>query len=232
VQIYLISWPIHLQTKILNHTTLLRWLFYKVQSKNANILKRKTQPPRNKRQSYNPRDAWAPRPQLCKAKAEADEVRLREVRASAPARSLAETETKHHRLPKKKNPRFRRTPILLPNPSSSQSPPPHFPIPPVSGCPRPAGPRGGGSSGLPAGEHAPMEPRVANKFRLGRKLGSGSFGEIFLGSCCRFPPRLNVAARCESSRLFFLSPVVLMVCLFVWCCCCRYSRADERGGRD
>jgi casein kinase 1 len=26
-----------------------------------------------------------------------------------------------------------------------------------------------------------MEPRVANKFRLGRKLGSGSFGEIFLG---------------------------------------------------
>ncbi|CAD6231169.1 unnamed protein product [Miscanthus lutarioriparius] len=27
-----------------------------------------------------------------------------------------------------------------------------------------------------------MEPRVANKFRLGRKLGSGSFGEIFLGT--------------------------------------------------
>nr|XP_009400542.1 PREDICTED: casein kinase 1-like protein 2 isoform X3 [Musa acuminata subsp. malaccensis] len=27
-----------------------------------------------------------------------------------------------------------------------------------------------------------MEPRVANKFRLGRKVGSGSFGEIFLGT--------------------------------------------------
>lgn len=26
-----------------------------------------------------------------------------------------------------------------------------------------------------------METRVANKFRLGRKIGSGSFGEIFLG---------------------------------------------------
>lgn len=26
-----------------------------------------------------------------------------------------------------------------------------------------------------------MEPRVGNKFRLGRKIGSGSFGEIFLG---------------------------------------------------
>lgn len=27
-----------------------------------------------------------------------------------------------------------------------------------------------------------MEPRVGNKFRLGRKIGSGSFGEIYLGS--------------------------------------------------
>ncbi|XP_020587671.1 casein kinase I-like [Phalaenopsis equestris] len=27
-----------------------------------------------------------------------------------------------------------------------------------------------------------MEPRVANKFRLGRKIGSGSFGEIYLGT--------------------------------------------------
>ncbi|RWW18580.1 hypothetical protein GW17_00017425, partial [Ensete ventricosum] len=26
-----------------------------------------------------------------------------------------------------------------------------------------------------------MEPRVGNKFRLGRKIGSGSFGEIYLG---------------------------------------------------
>lgn len=27
-----------------------------------------------------------------------------------------------------------------------------------------------------------MEPRVGNKFRLGRKIGGGSFGEIYLGS--------------------------------------------------
>lgn len=28
---------------------------------------------------------------------------------------------------------------------------------------------------------AGMEPRVGGKFRLGRKIGSGSFGEIYLG---------------------------------------------------
>jgi casein kinase 1 len=27
-----------------------------------------------------------------------------------------------------------------------------------------------------------MEPRVGNKFRLGRKIGGGSFGEIYLGT--------------------------------------------------
>ncbi|KAB2025436.1 hypothetical protein ES319_D06G148100v1 [Gossypium barbadense] len=27
-----------------------------------------------------------------------------------------------------------------------------------------------------------MEPCVGNKFRLGRKIGSGSFGEIYLGT--------------------------------------------------
>ncbi|MQL79422.1 hypothetical protein Taro_011855, partial [Colocasia esculenta] len=47
--------------------------------------------------------------------------------------------------------------------------------------------RGGGESArchevvlLPVS--APMEPRVGNKFRLGRKIGSGSFGEIYLGT--------------------------------------------------
>jgi hypothetical protein len=33
-----------------------------------------------------------------------------------------------------------------------------------------------------------MEPRIGNKFRVGRKLGSGSFGEIYLGSLLSIPP--------------------------------------------
>lgn len=33
-----------------------------------------------------------------------------------------------------------------------------------------------------------MEPRVGNKFRLGRKIGSGSFGEIYLG---KFLPTIS-----------------------------------------
>jgi hypothetical protein len=29
--------------------------------------------------------------------------------------------------------------------------------------------------------HLPMEIRVGNKYKLGRKIGAGSFGEIYLG---------------------------------------------------
>jgi hypothetical protein len=29
---------------------------------------------------------------------------------------------------------------------------------------------------------APNEIRIANKYRLGRKIGAGSFGDIYLGS--------------------------------------------------
>lgn len=29
-----------------------------------------------------------------------------------------------------------------------------------------------------------MELRVGNKYRLGRKIGSGSFGDIYLGKQC------------------------------------------------
>jgi serine/threonine protein kinase len=33
-----------------------------------------------------------------------------------------------------------------------------------------------------AGNSGAMELRVGNKYRLGRKIGSGSFGDIYLGT--------------------------------------------------
>ena len=44
-----------------------------------------------------------------------------------------------------------------------------------------------------------MELRVGNKYRLGRKIGSGSFGDIYLG---KFP-----------LLLFFFSPCMCQISL-------------------
>ncbi|KAJ3671171.1 hypothetical protein LUZ60_008597 [Juncus effusus] len=43
-----------------------------------------------------------------------------------------------------------------------------------------------------------MEPRVGNKFRLGRKIGSGSFGEIYLGT--NIQTNEEVAIKLESVK--------------------------------
>ncbi|XP_027341793.1 casein kinase 1-like protein 2 [Abrus precatorius] len=43
-----------------------------------------------------------------------------------------------------------------------------------------------------------MEPRVGNKFRLGRKIGSGSFGEIYLGA--NIQTNEEVAIKLESVK--------------------------------
>ncbi|XP_065866749.1 casein kinase 1-like protein 2 [Euphorbia lathyris] len=43
-----------------------------------------------------------------------------------------------------------------------------------------------------------MEPRVGNKFRLGRKIGSGSFGEIYLGT--NFQTNEEVAIKLENAK--------------------------------
>ncbi|KAG8388402.1 hypothetical protein BUALT_Bualt02G0122200 [Buddleja alternifolia] len=46
-----------------------------------------------------------------------------------------------------------------------------------------------------------MEPRVGNKFRLGRKIGSGSFGEIYLGT--NFQTNEEVAIKLGAYLLAF-----------------------------
>jgi hypothetical protein len=47
-----------------------------------------------------------------------------------------------------------------------------------------------------------MELRVGHKFRLGRKIGSGSFGDIYIGVShrCRFRPSLRLLLVCSCSQ--------------------------------
>ena len=40
-----------------------------------------------------------------------------------------------------------------------------------------------------------MELRVGNKYRLGRKIGSGSFGDIYLGKLIIIPEKQNTKLR-------------------------------------
>ena len=54
-----------------------------------------------------------------------------------------------------------------------------------------------------------LELRVGNKYRLGRKIGSGSFGDIYLGTSAERIPRLGtlrVLGRCACTRGKFSPP--------------------------
>lgn len=46
-----------------------------------------------------------------------------------------------------------------------------------------------------------MELRVGNKYRLGRKIGSGSFGDIFLGAFLL--PTCSPSPACRAGRYIF-----------------------------
>jgi len=37
---------------------------------------------------------------------------------------------------------------------------------------------------MPLHADPPQDLRVGNKYRIGRKIGSGSFGDIYLGAYC------------------------------------------------
>ena len=52
-----------------------------------------------------------------------------------------------------------------------------------------------------------MELRVGNKYRLGRKIGSGSFGDIYLGTS------VHQRLRPASDPLFSMCILILRCCL-------------------
>ncbi|KAL2539123.1 casein kinase 1-like protein 2 [Abeliophyllum distichum] len=58
-----------------------------------------------------------------------------------------------------------------------------------------------------------MEPRVGNKFQLGRKIGSGSFGEIYLGTNIQTNEQVAIKLGFAYQLLlcFYLSPIALAV---------------------
>ena len=45
-----------------------------------------------------------------------------------------------------------------------------------------------------------MELRVGNRFRLGRKIGSGSFGDIYLGQNIQTNEEVAVKLECVKSK--------------------------------
>lgn len=42
---------------------------------------------------------------------------------------------------------------------------------------------------MAGGSHMALDIRIAGRYRLGRKIGSGSFGDIYLGTAFRFVSR-------------------------------------------
>lgn len=55
---------------------------------------------------------------------------------------------------------------------------------------------------------AGMEHVIGGKFKLGRKIGSGSFGELYLGTfLVGFSDLSSIAARCEAPFVFLLLTV-------------------------
>jgi hypothetical protein len=146
--------------------------------------------------------------------------------AVLPARSRKQSTTAPHKA--NKNPQF--PPHTDPPPNPRSSPPIPTPAAPPRFAPYPdaPAPRGLGAAafgrradGAARGQQVP--PRAQARERLLR------------GDLPRFvppAPTLNVLPRCESSRFSPLYPWFLMDSWFVWRCCCRYPRADQRGGRD
>lgn len=72
-----------------------------------------------------------------------------------------------------------------------------------------------------------MEARVGNKYRLGRKIGSGSFGEIYLGRFYFVFLFFLIEFLLLDSGVFVFTDLVLIWVFFLCVCVYRNKYSDE-----
>ncbi|KAI8001283.1 ABC transporter C family member 10 [Camellia lanceoleosa] len=58
-----------------------------------------------------------------------------------------------------------------------------------------------------------MEPRVGNKFRLDRKIGSGSFGEIYLGTNIQTNEEVAIKLEGDTEQAAITRVIVFIFCV-------------------
>jgi hypothetical protein len=71
-----------------------------------------------------------------------------------------------------------------------------------------------------------MEHVIGGKFKLGRKIGSGSFGELYLGTVLTGFTDLSFVSVCSRCEALYLVRYWLKVDYIV----CRRQHTEQRGG--
>jgi hypothetical protein len=75
-----------------------------------------------------------------------------------------------------------------------------------------------------------MEHVIGGKFKLGRKIGSGSFGELYLGTVLTGFIDLSFVSVCLRCEALYL----VRYCLIIYCkvdyIVCRRQHTEQRGG--
>jgi hypothetical protein len=74
-----------------------------------------------------------------------------------------------------------------------------------------------------------MEHVIGGKFKLGRKIGSGSFGELYLGTVLTGFTDLSFVSDCLRCEALYLARYWLIHCKVDYIVC-RRQHTEQRGG--